>query len=72
LPVVICSYLTAWYNKSKIDEKALLLNEHITTIQKYLINCKSGFDVLIGVQAFFHNQKMKENKGKVQFYIEYV
>jgi hypothetical protein len=67
LPVVICSYLTAWYKKSKIEEKALLLNEHITTIQKYLTNCKSDIDVLIGMQAFFHNEKVKENKGKSNF-----
>jgi hypothetical protein len=64
LPIVICSYLTAWYKKSNPDEKTLLLNEHVTTIQKYLTNCNSDFDVLIGLQAFFHNQQMKENKGK--------
>jgi len=67
LPVVICSYLTAWYKKSKIDEKILLLNEHLTTIQKYLTNSMSDFDVLIGIQTFFHNQTVKENKGKVKF-----
>jgi hypothetical protein len=64
LPIVICSYLTAWYKKSKPDEKTFLLNEHITTIQKYLTNSKSDFDVLIGLQVFFHNQQMNENKGK--------
>jgi len=70
LPVIIYSYLTAWYTKSKIDEKILLLNEHITTIQKYLTNRQSDFDVLFGIQTFFYHQNIKEDKSKSIFNYE--
>ncbi len=69
MPVVICSYLTAWNKKSKINEKVFLLNEHITTIQKYLDKRKTEADVLIGIQAFFHNETIEENKSKSRYFI---
>lgn len=66
---MICSYLTAWNQKSKINEKVFLLNEHITTIQKYLDRRKSDADVLIGIQAFFYNEMIEENKSKPEIFL---
>jgi hypothetical protein len=60
--------LTAWHKKSKINEKVFLLNEHITTIQKYLDKRKSDADVLIGIQAFFYNETIEENKSKPRYF----
>jgi hypothetical protein len=61
---LVCSYLTAWHRKSNIDEKVFLLNEHISTIQRYLVNRNCDFHVLIGIQAFFHNVKITEHKNQ--------
>ncbi len=72
LPNFIASYLTAWYRKWEPDEKVFLLNEHITTVQKYLIKRKRDFDVLIGIQIFFYREDIKENKSKSILSIEYV
>jgi hypothetical protein len=72
LPNFIASYLTAWYRKSKTDEKVFLLNEHVTTVQKYLIRRKHEFDVLIGIQIFFYREDIKENNSKYILSIEYI
>jgi hypothetical protein len=56
----------------RLNEKVFLLNEHIITIQKYLTDCQNDFDVLIGIQVFFYNEDIKENKSKFNFYIKYV
>ncbi len=72
MPNFIASYLTAWYRKWEPDEKVFLLNEHVTTVQKYLIKRKRDFDVLIGIQIFFYREDIKENKSKYILYIEYI
>jgi hypothetical protein len=72
LPNFIASYLTAWYRKSKTSEKTFLLNKHVTTVQKYLIKRERDVDVLIGIQVFFYNEDVNENKCKSSLYIEYV
>ncbi len=52
-----------------MEEKVFLLNEYITTVKTYL---KGGFEVLLGIQVFFYNEDVKENKSKSSFYIEHV
>jgi hypothetical protein len=68
-PNFICSYLTAWYRKSKIDEKVFLLNEHITTVREHLTHGRGDLDVLFGIQAFFYNENIEENKSNCRFFM---
>jgi hypothetical protein len=49
-----------------------LLSEHITTVQEYLTHRRGDLDVLFGIQAFFYNENIEENKSKCRFYVEYV
>jgi hypothetical protein len=67
LIILVNSYLTAWYRQSDVRQKDFLLNEHISTIQKYLGNRTSDFDVLVGIQAFFYNNPIKGQKSESKF-----
>jgi hypothetical protein len=53
-----------------VHNKSLLLNQHISTIQQHLTNCKSDFDVLIGIQAFFHNNEIQGEKCELKFVVQ--
>jgi hypothetical protein len=68
LRILVTAYLTAWHNQSNTSEKNSLLNGHISTIQEYKANRTNDFDVLIGIQSFFFNVKVDENKCKENFF----
>jgi len=67
LIILVNSYLTAWHRQSDVRQKDFLLNEHISTIQKYLGNRTSDFDVLVGIQAFFYNNPIQGQKSESKF-----
>jgi len=62
LSTIINAYLTACHQKPTADEKLLILNEHMSTIKRYLENCESDFDVLIGIQTFFFNNIFQDDE----------
>ncbi|UJR08579.1 hypothetical protein I4U23_012838 [Adineta vaga] len=65
LATLVCSYLGAWYKKSKLNDKILLLNEHIFTIRKYLTNSTFNYEILYGIQGFFHYIKVIAKEDSV-------
>ncbi|CAF0859265.1 unnamed protein product [Rotaria sp. Silwood1] len=72
-PILVCSYLTAWHRKSEINDKTILLNEHISTIKKHIENRHSDDVVLLGIHAFFFNETIQENKREMMtFLLQYV
>ncbi|CAF0821246.1 unnamed protein product [Adineta ricciae] len=64
LPILVCSFLDAWYRKAKLNQKVLLLNEYVLTIRKYLANRTNEYDILYGIQGFFYYIKSTSNKKK--------
>ncbi len=64
LPILICSYLTAWHRTLKEDEKIIILNQHISTIKKHTTHLRHNFITLLGIHAFFYNENIQGNKSK--------
>jgi len=69
LPNFISSYIAAWHRKSNPDEKDRLLHKHIPTVQKYIPYRKVSLDVLFGIQIFFYNEDVKENKNEMMTFL---
>ncbi|CAF3525801.1 unnamed protein product, partial [Rotaria sp. Silwood2] len=68
-PILVCSYLAAWHRTSGMNEKLILLNEHISTIQNYIQNRNSGYFILLGILAFFFNESIQENKREMMTFL---
>jgi hypothetical protein len=68
LPILICSYLSAWHRITKEDEKVLVLNEHISTILKHIAHFRHTRVTLNGIHAFFYNEHIPGNKSKTKIY----
>ncbi|CAF1120731.1 unnamed protein product [Adineta ricciae] len=64
LPILVCSYLDAWYRKAKLNQKVLLLTKYVLIIQKYLAVRTSEYDILYGIQGFFYYIKSILSKKK--------
>jgi len=67
LPILICSYLTAWHRTQKEEEKTFLLNQHMPTIKKHIGHLRYSFVTLFGIHAFFYNENIVGNKSKSKF-----
>lgn len=64
LPILICSYLTAWHRTVKEEDKTLILNQHISTVRKLTAHVRHTFVTLFGIHAFFFNENIQGNKSK--------
>ncbi|CAF3566102.1 unnamed protein product [Rotaria sordida] len=68
-PILVCSYLTAWHRKLGINEKIILLNEHLSTIKEHVGNRHSSYVVLLGIHAFFFNESIQGNKREMMTFL---
>lgn len=64
LPILVNSYITAWYRRVEAQEKLILLNEYLSTVIKYISHHNNDFVVLLGIHAFFFNENVQGNKSK--------
>lgn len=47
-----------------MNEKNIIMNEHLSTIMKYVPNHIDDYTILLGIHAFFYNERIQENKSK--------
>ncbi|CAF3509965.1 unnamed protein product [Rotaria socialis] len=69
LPTLISSYLAAWHGKSDSKEKNIVLNEYLFTIIKHTMCRHTGYIILLGIYAFFFNEKFQGNKREAMTFL---
>ncbi|UJR08581.1 hypothetical protein I4U23_012840 [Adineta vaga] len=69
LPNVVASYIAAWYRNSNVNEKNIILKEYMSTIMKHISHDPNDYTVLIGIHAFFYNERIEGNKRELMTFI---
>ena len=50
-----------------MNEKNIVIKEHLATIMKHVPNYIEDYTVLLGIHAFFYNERIQGNKSKSNF-----
>ncbi len=51
-----------------MNEKNIIINEHLSTIMKHIPYHIDDYTILLGIHAFFYNERIQGNKSKLNFF----